>query len=347
MRRPERGRKRTESRVAMKIIAEALIRTEIGPHQALEAARRAFRALGTGSVQQPAPMSLEFPGRNAEAHIKCAVIEGADIYAVKVASGFYDLPDGVPSGNGVILVFDAADGTPLGVLADGGYLTDLRTGAAGALAADLLAPKDIQRVAVVGAGAQARYQLEALGGVRAWSETTVWSRRVEKAAQYAREMEERQLPPVRVCESLEAAVNEADVVITTTTSREPLVRMEWLLRSATVVAVGADSPYKQELEPEILARAGKVVVDDWSQCLRLGEIHHAIRAGALDLTAIHAELGKIVTGESPGREADELIVCDLTGVGALDAAIAETTWTTLRNAVGPSSHVPRPRITTS
>ncbi len=332
----------------MKIITEAQIRMEIGPREALEAARRAFMALGTGSVQQPAPVTLEFPGREAEVHIKSAYLLGADTYAVKIASGFYDLPDGEPSGNGVVLVFDAADGSPLGVLADNGYLTDLRTGAAGALAVDLLAPARIERVAVVGAGAQARFQLEALTGVRAWSETTVWARRIEKAAAFAREMEDRGLPRVRVCESLQSALDEADIVVTTTASREPLVRMAWLRRSATLVAVGSDSPHKQELEPEILARAGKVVVDDWSQCLRLGEIHHAVRVGALDLTAIHAELGKIVTGESPGREADELIVCDLTGVGALDAAIAEVTWAALgRDAAQTAPRTARTRLTTS
>lgn len=313
----------------MRIIAEAEIRAAIGRKEALEAARHAFRALGAGSVQQPAPMTLAFPGRNAEVHIKSAYIEGSSTYAVKVASGFYDLPDDQPSGNGAIMVFDATDGTPLGVLADNGYLTDLRTGAAGALAADMLAPETFERVAVLGAGAQARFQLQALAGVRSWANTALWSRRKQRAEECAMTLAASGMPQVEVVETAEAALADADIVITTTAAQEPIVRMEWLKRSATIVAVGSDSPHKQELDDEILARAGKVVADDWSQCLRLGEIHHAVQNGMLELTGIHAELGKIVTGERTGREGEELIVCDLTGVGALDAAIAETAWSAL------------------
>ena len=309
----------------MKVIEEARIRAEIGRAEAREAARRAFLALGTGAVQQPSPMSLEFPGRDGEVHVKSAYLQGSEVFAVKVASGFYDLPADLPSGSGVILVFDAETGVPLALLADNGYLTDLRTGGAGALAADLLAPARIERVAVLGAGTQARFQLHALAGVRSWTRTAVWARRPSEAEAYAREMTERGLDTV-VADSAEAALSDADVVLTTTSAREPIVRMEGLLRSATIIAVGSDSPYKQELDVEVLARAGKVIADDWSQCLRLGEIHHAVRAGVLDLNQIHAELGKVLTGERVGREGDELIVCDLTGVGALDAAIAEATW---------------------
>lgn len=280
-------------------------------------------ALGSGKAVQPMPIALDFPQREGEAHVKPAYLHDSDIFVVKVATGFYDQPAGQPTGSGAVLVFSAIDGSALGLLADNGYLTDLRTGAAGALAADLLAPADVGTVAVIGTGSQARYQLEALSEVRSWQAAVVWGRDREGAERYAVDMAPY---TVRVADTAEAAVREADVVVTTTRSGAPLLEADWLKPAATVIAVGSDSPQKQELDPQILGRAGKVVADDWSQCLRMGEIHHAIKSGDLELSRIHAELGKIVTGERSGREGDELIVCDLTGVGALDAAIAEVAW---------------------
>ena len=124
----------------------------------------------------------------------------------------------------------------------------------------------------------------------------------------------------------EDAVRGADLVITTTPSRRPLVQAAWLAPHATVIAVGADGPDKQELAAECLARADKVVADRLSQCLELGEIHHAVRLGLLDPSKVYGELGEIVAGGKPGRQGNELIICDLTGVGAQDAAIAEVAW---------------------
>lgn len=307
----------------MKVIPEADLRTTVGRTEALAAARRAFRALGSGAVSQPNPVALEFPERDAEAHIKSAHLHGSELFVVKVAGGFYDDASSDGPGSGAMLVMSARDGRPLGVLVDNGYLTDLRTGAAGALSAELLTPDSLDKVAMIGTGTQARAQLHALAGVRSWHRTAVWGRTREHAEQYASEHPESN---VEVADSPQAALEGAQLVFTTTRSGAPLIEYEWLKPNATVIAVGSDAPHKNELDPMILGRAGKVIADDWSQCLRLGEIHHAVRAGELELTGIHAELGKVVTGERAGREGDELIVCDLTGVGALDAAVAETAW---------------------
>ena len=305
----------------MKIIHEADLRAKVSRSEALEAARRAFRALGAGAVSQPSPVAIEFPERDAEAHVKCAYLHGSDIFVVKVASGFYD-QEGEPPGSGAILVLSARDGSPLGVLADNGYLTDLRTAAAAALAVDLLTPKELDKVAIIGTGTQARAQLHALAGVRTWNSAAVWGRTPAHAAQYAADHSGLN---VVAADTPQDALAGAQLVITTTRSGAPVIQYPWLESSATVIAVGSDAPHKQELDTKILANA-KVIADDWSQCLRLGEIHHAVKAGDLDLTRIYAELGKVVSGERAGREGDELIVCDFTGVGALDAAIAETAW---------------------
>ncbi len=126
-----------------------------------------------------------------------------------------------------------------------------------------------------------------------------------------------------VSDSVQAAVEGADVVITVTASREPLVRAAWLKPGATIIAVGSDAPDKQELDVDVLVRADKIVADSIAQCLRLGEIHQAVDRGAISKEKVYAELGQITAGLKPGRTSeDEIIVCDLTGVGVQDVAAA-------------------------
>jgi ornithine cyclodeaminase len=316
----------------MRIVDEAEIRSLLGPAEALVAAERAFRALGDGAAVQPAPLALDVPPVAGEVHVKGAYLTGSPIFALKVATGFYrNASRGLPSGAGLFLIFDATTGFPLALLRENGYLTDLRTGAAGALAARHLAPERVGTVAVLGSGVQARLQLRCLTLVRRFAAVRAWSPTREHLDGYCTEMERELGVPVHVAETAEQAVRDADLVITTTPSRRPLIQAHWLAAHATVIAVGSDGPEKQELSAECLARAGRVVADRVSQCVALGEIHHAVAAGLLDPARLY-ELGDIVTGKQPGREADELIVCDLTGVGAQDAAIAEAAWRRLDGA---------------
>ena len=145
-----------------------------------------------------------------------------------------------------------------------------------------------------------------------------------KATAFAREMEKLHGIRVLPAKTVEQAVRGSDVVITVTPSREPLVRAEWVLPGTHITAVGADGPDKQELDVEVVKRADKVVADRLDQCIRLGEIHHAIEAGALRPEDVYAELGEIAAGLKRGRTSDqEITVADLTGVGVQDAALAE------------------------
>lgn len=229
----------------------------------------------------------------------------------------------------MILVFDASTGFPAALLADNGYLTDLRTGAAGALAARLLAPASIGSVAMLGSGTQGRFQLRALAHVHSWKRTVAWSPDVDQLGRYCADMEEELSIPFRAASDPEEAVRGADLVITATPSRKPLFDASALEPHATVIAVGSDGPDKRELSTETLARADKIVVDRLSQCVSIGEVHHGVKEGALTPESVHAELGEILVGAKTGREGDELIICDLTGVGVQDAAIAEVAWAKL------------------
>jgi ornithine cyclodeaminase len=252
-----------------------------------------------------------------------AFIEGLPHVAVKIASGFYDNPaKGLPSGSGLMAVFDASTGMPAAMLFDNGFLTDIRTGAAGAVAADVLAPSSIAIVGVLGSGLQARHQVHCLRVVRAFSRLVAWSPDRAHVQAYCDEMRLAGYD-ANVAPNAETVCREADVLITATPSRAPLVEAEWLHRGQHVTAVGSDSPGKQELAAACLDRADLVVVDRFAQCAAFGELRHALDAGLLTRHDVHAELGQIVAGRKPGRtHADQITIADLTGVGFQDTAIA-------------------------
>ena len=307
----------------MRIIEEAALRKAITPQIAVDAMRDAFLADGEGRAHVPAVINLEVPRHRGEFHVKTAYIDGLRYIAVKIASGFYDnAVRGLPSGSGLMVVFDATTGMPAALLLDNGFLTDIRTGAAGAIAADVLAPENIASVGILGSGIQARHQVRCLRCVRAFTRLIVWSPNRDRADRYCKEMRAEGFD-ARPAADPEAVCREADVIITATPARESLVEAAWLRPGHHVTAVGSDSPGKQELDPACLARADLLVVDRLTQCAAFGELRHALDAGVLRADRVHAELGEIVVGQKPGRTSPEQItIADLTGVGFQDTAMA-------------------------
>jgi ornithine cyclodeaminase len=309
------------------ILRETEIRALLDPAECIRAMERAFTAYSTGQAEVPSVIHLDVPENHGEIHIKAGHVRGGPYYAVKIVSGFGNNPQlGLPANDGMVVAFDAKTGAPAAFLLDNGFITDLRTGAAGALAAKHLARQKVGTVAVIGAGGQARYQTQMLALVRNFGEVRIWSRNPDQAQACADELgKRREIPACNFAlpESVQEAVEGADVVITVTPSRTPLVRAAWLKRGVTVIAVGSDAPEKQELDVDVLACADKIVADSLPQCLRLGEIHHAVESGAITKQKVSAELGEITAGLKPGRTSEtEIIVCDLTGVGVQDVAAA-------------------------
>jgi len=250
----------------MRIIEEAALRAAITPRVAVDAMREAFRADGEGRAHVPAVINLDVPAHRGEFHVKTAHIDGVPHIAVKVASGFYDnSAKGLPSGSGLMAVFDATTGLPVALLLDNGFLTDIRTGAAGAIAADVLAPRTIRTVGVLGSGLQARYQIQCLRSVREFHEIVAWSPTRAHLDAYCSEMRGAGIE-ARAAGSPREVCFEADVVITATPSREALVRPDWLRPGLHVTALGSDAPGKQELDPACLTRADVLVVDRLTQC---------------------------------------------------------------------------------
>lgn len=308
------------------ILREAEIRELLDPAACIQAMQRAFTAYSSGQAELPSVIHLNVPENQGEIHIKAGHLHGGPYYAVKIVSGFPGIPPlGLPANDGMVVVFDAKTGAPAAFLLDNGYITDLRTSAAGAVAAKHLARQKLGTIAVIGTGVQARYQVEMLSLVRDFNEVRVWGRDPNKALACAEELGSRHRTSacnLAVSESVQRAVEGADLVFTVTASREPLLQAAWLKPGVTVIAIGSDAPEKQELDVAVLARADRVVADSVAQCLRLGEIHHAIERGAIAKDKV-IELGEITAGLKPGRLSEnEFIVCDLTGVGVQDVAAA-------------------------
>jgi ectoine utilization protein EutC len=322
------------------IVSEARIRAAVTAASAVAAIREAFRADGEGRTIVPPVINLAMPDGRGEFHVKTAYVGGLSRLAVKVASGFPDNPmRDLPSGSGLMAVFDTRTGLPSALLLDNGYLTDLRTGAAGAVAADYLAPRDVRTVGVIGSGVQARHQVVCLQAVRSFERLIAWSRSPSRLEAYVVEMQQRLGIEVSAAADPELVCRSADILITTTPSRAPIVAAHWLRPGVHVTAVGADSPGKQELDQSCITSANLIVVDRLSQCLTFGEIAAAHAAGLISEADIHAQLGEIVAGKKAGRaRADQTTLCDLTGVGFQDTAIASLVLEALDSSTGSRIH---------
>ena len=282
-----------------------------------------FVAYSEGKVVVPPVGELIFEDPPGDTHIKYGYIKGDDIFVIKIAGGFYENAAlGLPSNTGLMLVFSQRTGLLEAVLLDEGYLTGVRTAAAGAVVAKLLAPAAVECIGVLGAGVQAHMQLASLGAVTACREVVVWARRAEAGAAYAADMAAEGFT-VEVAPTPAAVAARANLIVTATAATAPLLRAQDVRPGTHITAVGADAGHKHELDPAILARADLVVADSIAQCLERGEIHKAVAAGALAAEA-PVELGRVIADPGLGRQADDHItVADLTGVAVQDIQIAK------------------------
>jgi ornithine cyclodeaminase len=291
----------------------------------IDAIEAGFTALSSGKVSMPPIMRLDIPEKNAEVDVKTAYVRGLDSFAVKMSPGFFDNHKiGLPSTSGLMILLSAENGFVKAVLLDNGYLTDVRTGAAGAVAARHLAPQTVKTAGVIGAGAQARFQMIALRQVRRFEKLLVYNRSVERAAQYADEMKQVLGVPVYLADSAQEVVESSDVVVTTTPSHDAYVQAEWLHAGLHITAMGSDAEDKNEIDPRALASATTLICDSRVQCARLGELHHAVAAGVMTTDDSRIiELGEITGGKRKGRAAEsDITICDLTGTGMQDTVIA-------------------------
>ncbi|MGF0540132.1 ectoine utilization protein EutC [Agrobacterium sp. ES01] len=309
----------------MKILTEKDLRQIVSLDQETVACiEAAFEALATKPVAMPPILRLDIPEHRGEVDVKTAYVPGIDGFAVKISPGFFDnYKLGLPSTNGMMVLLSSRTGLVQALLLDNGYLTDVRTAAAGAVAAKHLSRPESAIATIFGAGMQARLQLKALTLVRPISTARIWARDHDKASKVAAELTLELGYAVSAITDPAEAVKDADIIVTTTPSETPILKYDWLAPGQHVTAMGSDAEHKNELEPALIAKAGLYVADSLKQTRRLGELHHAIEAGLVEPDAKFAELGQIIAGQKSGRtDTSQITVADLTGTGIQDTAIA-------------------------
>jgi len=305
------------------------IKSLIDTPQLIQEIETGFVLYSEGKVVVPPVGFLHFDDPPGDVHIKYGFVSGGDYYVLKMASGFYDNAKlDLPVADGVILVFSQKTGALELILLDRCWLTDMRTAAAGAVAAKHLAPKTIDHIGIVGTGVQARMQLEMLRTVVDCKSCFVWGRdsaKVQVMIDDLRANEDIQAwgLEIQAAATLDDLVSQCNLIVTTTSAKDPLIRADHVRRGTHITAMGSDDDGKQELEAELLAKADRVVADSVSQCSQYGECLHAIQGGLIEEASI-VELGQVIKDPAMGRTSDDQItVADLTGVAVQDIQIAK------------------------
>ena len=287
----------------------------------------AFKNLAQGKTTMPPILRLDIEKYHGETDVKAAYIEGLDSYAVKVASAFFNNPKlGLQSSTGLMILLDSQTGFIKSVLLDKGYLTDVRTAIAGAIAAKHLSNHDSTKAGIIGAGLQAKLQLEALTLVRKINIAYIWSRDSTKTNKFVEQIKDLNIT-LEVCSSAEEVLQKSEIVVTTTPSKSPLIKSNWLKKGLHITAMGSDAEQKNELDPLIIKQCDLYVPDSVSQTAILGELHHALEKNIISSDYHYDELGNVILNANLGRKSkDDITVCDLTGTGVQDTAIARHTF---------------------
>jgi ornithine cyclodeaminase/alanine dehydrogenase-like protein (mu-crystallin family) len=330
--------------VSVRIVQADELRAKVRFEQLIEPVATAFQESSAKQAQNG--LIVMFPADRpdlGDVYVKTGVLRGHEIFIVKVAPWFAINRERGQSQGGFVGVFDSGTGHTLAILNEEHYLSDMRTAAAGALAARVLAPGRVSTAVVLGAGVQAYWQAQALYVERPFRRLLIWARRRGKAdALKARLSKVLVGVEIRVSTDLEAAVRTADVVVTTTSSREPLVRGAWLHAGQHITAIGADDPTKCELDDVSLTRA-MVFVDSIETNLANGDVHRAIQNGSYRGDQVSGELGEVLAGRKVGRSSsDDITIAKFVGIGAQDLVAAEVCLRLLEQSASPTvrGHLP-------
>ncbi|PJF44756.1 MAG: ornithine cyclodeaminase family protein [Phototrophicales bacterium] len=301
-----------------RIFSREEIEQVIQRSEVLTAIEAGFVLYSMGEVQTPSTTHLQFENPDGEVHLKAGYIVGEPYYVINVVSGFFNnyATYGLPNNDGLMLLHRRETGELVAILLDHGLLTDIRTAAAGAIAAKYLAPRHVTAIGIVGTGTQARLQLAWLSEVIDCTEVVVWGRSEERLAQYVEDMGDQ----YHITTTLEMSylTERCNLIVTTTASKAPLLFAEQIQPGTHITAIGADIAGKQELDPRILYSADLVVADSINQCLEFGEL-----SNASEMLLRVTELGSVIENPYLQRQNDnQITVADLTGIAAQDAKIA-------------------------
>ena len=321
------------------LLTKEEVRGLIAMKEVIAAVEEAYKAFSSGQVIQPGYMGIHLDPPRGEMDFKAGYCRTGDMISLKASSGgFGDNPQehGLPTGMGTILLFDARS-CALVCAMDGSLITGLRTGAAGAVSVKVLARPDARRITSIGNGNQARMQIRAIALVQPVEAVHAWDADPGASTRFKADIEAELGIPVRVAETKREAVEQADILITTTRGKGSLVEAAWVQPGTHVIAIGTDQRGKQELDPELFRHA-KVVNDSIEQCVQKGETWHPLDRGIITRDGIHGEIGQILLGERPGRETDaEITIFDSTGMAIQDNTTAHRIYqNAVRSHVGTS-----------
>ncbi|MDC0534754.1 cyclodeaminase [Francisellaceae bacterium] len=294
--------------------------------EALLSVEQAFVKLAEGKVTMPPVMHLDIKEFQGEVDVKSAYIHGLDKFVIKQSSGFFNNPKkGLPSSGGLMIVIDATTGFPCALLLDNGYLTDIRTALAGAISAKYLANDNIHSVGVIGSGNQAKYQLKALKLVRDYKEVIIYARDTNQAKAYKSEMENILDCSIKIASSPEEVAKSCQLLVTTTPATTPYILHEYLHKGLHITAMGSDAAVKNEIDARCFNHFDRIICDTVDQSLVIGECHHAHIANTFNSNKHKVlTLGEIIKDKPLGRQSKkDITLCDLTGTGAQDTAIAK------------------------
>ena len=301
------------------VYTRAQIEQVIRPAEVIAAMERAFVAYSRGEVVIPPVGQMEFDDPPGDCHIKYGYLKQATTFTIKIATGFWKNPErGLPSSNGVVLVFSSQTGELQAILQEEGYLTDIRTAAAGAVAAKYLAPSEIRCIGMIGAGTQAKLQLQLLKEITPCRRVMLWARSADRAGGFqAGDFE------ITVAASVAELAARSQLIVTTTPSCQWLLGADQVRPGTHITAVGADGGGKQELEPRLFAVAKTCVVDSVAQCSQYGDSSYALRERMIQPEKL-IELGRVIENGKFGRQnQQDITIADLTGVAVQDIMIAD------------------------
>jgi len=292
--------------------------------EVVEAIETAFTWIADGKAYIPPIMHIPVPENNGDFDFKSAHARGVESLAVKLGAGFFENRKiGLPNSTAMVVLLNAKNGFARAILLDNGYLTDIRTGAAGAVAAKHIARENVETVGVIGAGVQGRYQMLGLRQVRPFMRLMVYDLDEKQVQRYIQEMSAQLGVEIVAATDVQTIFESSDIIVTSTPAKIPYVKAEWLRPGMHITCMGSDLPEKQELEPDVLAKADVLVCDRKSQCFKMGELHHGLDAGVISEESDIIELGEVTSGRVMGRQNnDQITICDLTGTGVQDTAIS-------------------------
>ncbi len=306
------------------LLNEDELRQTVTISDAIEAVKTALIASEEGRMNTPDQFTLNLPDVSGEVDVKSSYIQDTPFYIVKVDSHFENNPTiNLPANSGLVAVFDAATGFPAALMVDNGYLSSIRDGASGALAAQYLANQHIEKVAVIGVNSQAYVHLKTVMAIRNIALINVWGPSPLDADNYARRLVEDHDINIEIAPSAQAAVQDADLVITTTAHPNALIAADWLKPGVHITAVGDHHSTEPKIHPNVLQQVDLIVVDNLARCKISGEVSHGLATNTITSANISGQLGGLVSGTISKRtNSNQITLADLTGLDALDAAIA-------------------------